>query len=776
MTMPRSILLAVVLAIPCRSLGDEPLPAGAKLRLGSAQLRHGGMILAVDVSPDGKVIASIGLDRVLRLWDTRTQSALATGEPSQSHASRVRFSPDGKLLAVVHPYGGFQIVDAATGKAHFTSLDRPGGTLCAAWSADGKTFASGAQDGAIHLLETAKWTELRTLIGHQGALHALGFSADGKQVLSFGADGILRRWETTTGKALGQVAVAQDRFVRFRTPDSFAFAPDGKTLAAGRTDGGIELVPVAGGEPRSLKSSLPVHVMSLSFSRDSRFVAATNAHGMAFVWGINSGKELAAIKHTLRHALGVAICPDGETLVLGRDSAIELWKLDEAKPLHRTDTPTGAVRSLAFLNGGRTLVGMCDSESLHAWDATTGKVVETSTDRCDPETGLGVIASGKGVRTYCYGPEPGWLDWEPGGRRHVSLVRASRRMHYPISPTGDTVMRWEPDRGAWLWDGVGSKPIRAVVEGPTRQEYAYYSADGKRFAASGDDGFLRVWEVETGRPFPRLGRPPAGPLQVAVTVLSDQGRALAQVTNAVRVWEVASGKERARFPFPVRQVVTGVFTPDGRGLVLGMFSGELIGIDLATGKEFVTRPGHKGPVRCLCFSKDGSVLASGGSDTTTLLWDSAVFRPRVVPGKPSRDDLAHWWDDLAGEDTARAYAAIRGLSDSPAEAVPFLRDKLQPHREPLPRRLERLIAALDDNKFAVRERATRELAEIGTEAEKALEAALGKSPTPEAKRRLEELLGRLRNNSGPGPLRPARVRELLDRLTSRDRAALEQGQ
>lgn len=59
------------------------------------------------------------------------------------------------------------------------------------------------------------------------------------------------------------------------------------------------------------------------------------------------------------------------------------------------------------------------------------------------------------------------------------------------------------------------------------------------------------------------------------------------------------------------------------------------------------------------------------------------------------------------------------------------------------RRIERLIADLDDGRFAVRDRATRELAELGELAEPALRRALAGGASPEARRRLNALLDRL---------------------------------
>src|SRR5690242_4237004 len=63
---------------PGPAADDEPLPAGARLRLGSTRWRQGGCVFSVAWAPDGKTVATAGgfSDRAIHLWDAATGKEL----------------------------------------------------------------------------------------------------------------------------------------------------------------------------------------------------------------------------------------------------------------------------------------------------------------------------------------------------------------------------------------------------------------------------------------------------------------------------------------------------------------------------------------------------------------------------------------------------------------------------------------------------------------------------------------------------------------------------
>ncbi len=96
----------------------DPLPKGARFRLGTVRLRHDGDVMALAWLPDGRTLASASWDRTVRLWQIPSGKQLAQWDNREG----VVFSPDGRSLACGdgNPFGEeeevIRIVNVATGK------------------------------------------------------------------------------------------------------------------------------------------------------------------------------------------------------------------------------------------------------------------------------------------------------------------------------------------------------------------------------------------------------------------------------------------------------------------------------------------------------------------------------------------------------------------------------------------------------------------------------------------------------------------------------------
>jgi hypothetical protein len=239
----------------------------------------------------------------------------------------------------------------------------------------------------------------------------------------------------------------------------------------------------------------------------------------------------------------------------------------------------------------------------------------------------------------------------------------------------------------------------------------------------------------------------------------------------IRLWNVATGQEAGiladqNWLIGFAGVASLVFSPDGRLLARIGKDGALELWEVLTGKLRRRFRGHQGGIGPFIFSPDGKTLLSGSKDTTVLIWDVARQHEKR-PGRLSETALRDLWRDLAAGDAEKADQVIGTLTAMAEQSLPFLERHLQPAKIAEEERLTRLIADLDSEEFTVRQRAARELERLGEQAETALRQALKKSPSLEARRRMEALLDQLR---GPPPtvdqLRALRAIEVLERIDS----------
>jgi hypothetical protein len=181
---------------------------------------------------------------------------------------------------------------------------------------------------------------------------------------------------------------------------------------------------------------------------------------------------------------------------------------------------------------------------------------------------------------------------------------------------------------------------------------------------------------------------------------------------------------------------------------------------VATGLCRAELRGHGGVVHALAFRSDGKVLASGGADGQVFI-RYVTGLDEAASGRPAEAELTSLWQCLAGEDSAAAYRAVWRLRAAPEQATALLRQRLAPPPSVPAERIERWLRELDADEYKVREKATRELARAGSQAEAALRRALD-DPSAEVRRRAEQLLHELSPGGSPEEVRRLRAVEVLE--------------
>jgi WD40 repeat protein len=784
-----SITCLAALAAPVATVEKDALPPGALARLGPARFRSGSAILSFAYAPDGKTLATAGpWDNWIGVWDAATGRLLHHLSGHTNGVMAVHWSPDGKYLA---SGGGDRVIrvwDAAGLEVRALSAGRiPIQSL--AWSPDGKALLSASQEPVARLWEVATGRELRQFGAGDKAITSIAFAPDGRHVATGGQDGKVRLWDAEAAKEVRQLVSGRDGAAPGAlslTVRQLAFSPDGKvlggavgggtTLCLWDVDQGVELRRF--GDPQRA-------VLSFAFSPSGKFLAAAGFDRVR-VWGLTSGKELRQLEPARdRRAppLGpVAFSPDGKTLAAVGEASqtILLWDLTDSRERFPPSGHLGPVEALAFLPGGKRLVSAGRDGTLRLWDWAAGAEVEHLTDAGPVPTSLGVAPDGKTIlySTLTH-PSLGQLClWKPGTGKVIRQLDAGQvppgASRPLLSPDGRlAVVNRAADQAVLLFNTATGK-VEHELKGPRYAADAAFTPDGGLLAYFGQDALIHVWDTASGKPVRQLA---AGGRRAPGLALSPDGRTAAYAAIEIHLLEVATGSERGRLPRPAGTTFTLAFSPDGQLAALGGTDGTVSVYALTTGKEVARLTGHSAAVRTLAFSPDGKALASAGHDHTILVWDAALLSrtARLPTADLSADALAALWAELAGGNGVKAYRAVWALTADPARAVAFLKDRLKAMPAGDVQRLAQLIADLDADKFAVREKATQELEALGRAAEPALQKALQGQPGLEARRRINELLGKVKGVAAGGDAaRQARALEALELMgTAEARQLLE---
>jgi WD40 repeat protein len=730
----------------------DPLPERAVARLGTLRFRHGGKVLKVVFSPDGKLLASAG-ENGIRLWDVRTGKNVR-GLRLEGLVSAVAFSPDGKLLGadrgVWELSSGKRIYEK---EARFISstVFLPDDYPChlIQFSPDGKTLVTAFR--GLVLRSVATFQELRWDDGGDGVTTAV-FSPDGKTIASGNVKGEVQLLDALTLKPLRQF---QDRGTSVR---AVAFSPDGKLLASSAkasdpADPAVRVWDVATGKGPVCLEGQKSTVNSLVFAPDGRTLV-TGSQDRISLWDRESGKEVRQFTGHQGDVASVALSPDGKTLAAaGEDGTVRFWDAATGERIRPDDGHEGVVRSLAFSQDGTALASAGD-DTVYLWDVSSRKARRRFEGRSEDARSVAFSPDGNALASGHRGG--GLCLWDLTGEKEPRQLgsEGDETFHVAFAAGGSFLVSGQKNGLASVWDAASGNRLRGIGEVASRKEYQpEYSAcalspDGKVLVLGGLGLVTQLWRVADGKRILALEEEISG----NAAAFSPDGKLLAVAGSDVVLCDATTGIEVRRLVGHRPWVSSLAFSPDGRTLASAGGDDEIRLWEVSTGKERRRFRGHLPGFFCVhavAFSPDGRLLGSAGHDTTVLLWD--VTGP---PKEPPTMEQA--WEDLAEDDATRAFAGVCALVRSPRRSVPFLAERLRPVPAVESRRLAGLIADLDSDAFAVREKATEELGALREVAEPALAAALAGKPSAEVRRRAKGLLARIHEPVPP----PERLREL----------------
>lgn len=587
----------------------------------------------IDVSDDGRLVATGGSDKVVRLWDVHAREFRHT---LNGHVDRVRcvaINSANSLIVSGDEDGAVRVWNVESGQQKNLLTGHSASVQAVGCSEDGALVVSGCLHGKVRVWDGSDGKLRHVINAHNSAVRCVAVGEAGKLVVSVGHDGTVVFWDATTGRVRQTLAIeAGGAF----SPWGFAYKEH--SLAFGDSGGVVGLWNTTSIEGIKLLAAHRGAISSVDLSSDGKSLLSGSFDRTVRLWHVaNRREQRAFVGHAFAQSV-VSANSDASIICCGGEyEGISLIEPETGKIQSTADTSTLRVSCVAINSSADIAVTGGYGGVIRVWKLRNFQKIHSFQGH---QTGISSVAISANAAMAVSGGEDHSVrvwDLSLSSQRFLLRGHSSIVLTVACSADGSRIVSADLEGVVRLWEGPKYRKHRILMGRSDGRTRIAMSANGALVAGFGTDGVIRVWNLQ-----------------------ANTG------AHIIRKCDVA--------------LLCVAVSADGKRVACAGIDGVIYVMDAESGRELFQLCGHGDAVTDLALSHDGATIISTSKDGTVRRWSPEstsseycrVFVPRARPPHTSSwagfaaDGALLSWSDNAPDHWL--FYLGRGRSE-PLEAV-----------------------------------------------------------------------------------------------------------
>ena len=601
-------------------------------------------VQALAFAPNGARIALGFANGRLCLTDCQAKKIRQsrTLEFEKGHKGKVNaisWSVNGEYLASAGVDALVLLWDPSSGVRRECFDNHTAAVTSLAWHPTKNLLASGSSDSTVYIWDfDSSSPKTQRLTAHTGGVTSLSWHPGGIYLAIASKDGPVHLWSPLEGKEEIDLLKSEGAF------KSISWHPKGYSLAGVNKRREIRLMMLdehfqpAGPKRWLVKHKYSNVVTHVSWRSNDQWLASVHQYKCVRSCNLNGrrkdiSKDVSIVD--FNDETGTSNCsswsPDGRFFALGGEQGVNIWEAPFLQSQHFFHTKS--VSSLTWHPSGDQLASSSKwDKTIRIWDANNGENVQT------------IDLSGENALVNA-------ISWDLKGKylaragsdKRVSLwgdAKGSYTVFFADSESEILSMSWDPkgdylatvsqDNKVRLWNLSTARCEKTLSEHSAAVTSVHWHPTGDYLASASKDTIL-IWQPSTGECKTTIKHDE--PVRAVCWQLNGKRLATASGNKKVSVWKIdlaetdsaactASWKLEKKHVGDRRNNTISWY-PDGDILAIGGADNKTYIWNCNQKRPFQTLVYHNGPIYAVAFNKQGW-LATGGDDNAIAVWKPSI--------------------------------------------------------------------------------------------------------------------------------------------------------